>query len=461
MKRSIRLFLWATTAVVLIAAACYLGFKAIEQLIVDENEALVHGVAQSLMPSLLAGDTQQVESLLKSLESNPSIQSAELISSSGMPLASYSRDGDALEASQAQFALAPSESNMSLYVMAPLTFDTQILANLHVSVNLWPDYLRIFRWLGLLIILALVVYVSVKQMSLRLRFEKTAEKDGEGSEAPFSLDQALGDVLKGSDISLLYRPIKRLSDLGIYGSEVVVSWKHPSGQTLQVSPADFVAFAEKNRLFLPFGQWVIQTACQEFSVWQQQYGPLVLAINISPSQLHDVEFYRKVREACELAQFPHQLIEFEINEAVLLRSSTALADVEAFVQRGLSLAVDGFGLSTRSDELLQDTVIQKIKFAPQLIKNLAHDAEMRAHVQSLVNLALANDVQMMADGLHSPDQLAVMQEMGCVVGQGPHLSEALSAQEFEDLLVHQTRQTHSSANSKTQGSTAASALSYQ
>ncbi len=460
MKKSIRLFLLVPTVAVLIAAACYLSFKAIEHSIIEENEALVHGVAQSLMPALLAGDAQQVEALLKSLESKPGIQTAELISGTGIPLASYSRDGSVLDPGQTQFALASAEDSMNLHVMAPLTFDTQILANLHIAVNLWPAYLRIIQWLGLLLIIPSVAYVTIKQMRINVRFEKTYDDGGSGSGGQFNLDHALEDALKDSDISLEYQPIKRLSDQGIFGAEVVVCWNHPSGQTLHVSPADFIALAENNGLFLPFGNWVMETACKQFSLWQQQHGPLVLSMNIAPSQLKDMGFYQKVREASVLAQFPHQLIEFEISEAALLRSSTALADVEAFVQRGLSLAVDGFGLSPRSHELLQNSSIQKIKFAPQLIKNLAHEAEMCAHVQSFARLALAHDVQMMADGLHSSEQMAVMQKMGCVLGQGAHLSQALSSQQFEDLLINQARNSHGAQNTA-QDTLAVVALSFK
>jgi EAL domain-containing protein (putative c-di-GMP-specific phosphodiesterase class I) len=459
MKKSIRLFLLVPTVAVLIAAVCYLSFKAIEQSIIDENEALVHGIAQSLMPALLAGDTQQVEALLKSLKSNPGIQTAELISGTGIPLASYSRDDSVLDPSQTQFALASAEDGMNLHVMAPLAFDTQILANLHIAVNLWPAYLRIIQWLGLLLIIPSVTYVTIKQMRINLRFEKAIEGGGSDSDDPFNLDQELEVALKESDISLEYQPIKRLSDQGVFGAEVVVCWKHPSGQTMHVSPADFIALAENSGLFLPFGNWVIDTACKQFSTWQQQHGPLVLSMNIAPSQLKDMVFYQKVREACVLAQFPHQLIEFEINEAALLRSSTALADVEAFVQTGLSLAVDGFGMSPRSHELLQNLSIQKIKFAPQLIKNLAHDAEMCAHVQSFARLALAHEVQMMADGLHSSEQMAVMQKMGCALGQGVHLGQALSSQQFEDLLVNQARHSHGTQNTA-QDTRASVALSY-
>lgn len=443
MKKLLRLFLWGSTVVLLMAAVCYLGFKAIEQSIIEENEALVQRIAQSLMPALLDGDAQQVKTLLKSLEGNSSIHSAELVSGSGRSLASYSREG-----------------SMRFYAMVPLTFDTQILANLHIAVNLWPAYLRILQWLGLLLIIPSMIYVIVKKTRIKVRFERVLEGGHSGADDLFNLDHVLSDALKAADISLKYQPIKRLLDQGIYGAEVVVCWRHPSRQALHVSPADFIALAENKRLFLPFGRWVIQTACQQFSAWQQQHGPLVLVMNIAPSQLSDVEFYCKLLETCALAQFPHQLIEFEINEAALLSSSSALANVDAFVQRGLSLAVDGFGLSSHSHDLLKNTSIQKIKFAPELIKNLMHDQEMCAYVQSFARLALAHDVQMMADGLNCAEQMAVMQRIGCTLGQGKHLGQALKSQQFENLLIHRSRQTRH-ANGIHQVSTGRVALSYQ
>lgn len=443
MKKTIRLLFLVPTVALLVVAVCYLSFKAIEQTIIKENEALVHSTAQSLMPALLAGDTQQVDRLLKRLESYPGIQSAELVSGSGIPIASYARNEDAMDSAQAQFALASADEGIDsngLHVMAPLTFDTQILANLHIAVNLWPAYLRIIQWLGLLLMLPSILYVVVKQFRIKIRFEKFIDHSGPGSDGEFNLDNALQNALNDAEISVEYQPVKRISDKGIYGAEVVVCWRHPSGQTLHVSPSDFIALAERSGLFLPFDHWVLETACKQFSAWQHQHGPLVLALNIAPSQLSDSGFYQKVRDVCVTTQFPHQMIEFEINEAALLRSPNALADVACFTQQGMSLTVDGFGLSTQSHELLQSNAINKIKFAPQLIKNVAQDAEMCAHVRSFAHLAHAHDVQLMADGLHSDDQTEIMQKLGCVLGQGPHLSRALSSEQFEELLMNQIRQ---------------------
>lgn len=452
MKRSIRLFLLVPTVALLIAAVCYLSFKAIEQSIIEENETLVHSMAQSLMPALLAGNTQQVQELLKTLESHPGIQSAELISGSGIPLASYVRDGSGLDAGQTQFALASSEDALSgqqLHVMAPLTFDTQILANLHIAINLWPAYLRIVQWLGLLLIIPSALYILVKRLRIKIRLEKIFHDDGGSDSGDFNVDQALKEALHESDISIEYQPIKRLADNGIFGAELVICWKHPSGQTLHISPADFIALAENSGLFLPFGNWVMETACRQMGSWQHQHGPLVLSMNISPSQLKDADFYQTLRQICVSAQYPHQLIEFEINEAALLRQTNALADVEAFIQQGMSLTIDGFGLSPKAQSLLKGLSIHKIKFAPQLVKNIVHDTEMRAFVQELAGVALAHDVQIMADGLHSEVQTQEAIKLGCVLGQGTYFSQPLSPQQFEDLLVNQNRnaqsQTHTAS----------------
>lgn len=452
MKKSIRLLLVAPTVALLIVAVCYLSFRAIEQLIIEENETLVHNMAQSLLPALLAGDSQQVEQLLKALETHPGIQSADLISGAGVPLASYVRDGSMMDVNQGQFALASAgeaSESQHLHVMAPLTFDTQILANLHIAVNVWPVYLRIIQWLGVLLIVPSVLYVFFKQLRLQFRIEKIVHANDSGS-GDFDLGQALQTSLKDADISVEYQPIQRMSDKGIYGAEVVICWKHPSGQTLHIAPSDFIALAEASGLFLPFGTWVLENACQQMACWQHQYGPLVMALNIAPNQLMDAQFADEVRRICASTRYPHQLIEFEINEAMLLSRPDAKACTQAFTQQGMSLTLDGFGLSPKAQDLLAEVLVHKVKFAPQLIKNIAHDDEMFTFVQSLATYAQAFDLQVMADGLHSDAQAQKLHEMNCSLVQGRGFSPPLTALQFENLLsAHAGQfamQTHSNAS---------------
>ena len=176
MKKSIRLFLLAPAAALPATAACYAGFKAIERSIIEDNEALVHSMAQTILPALLAGDGQQVDHVLKTLANNPGVETAELVSNAGIPLASYVRDAETLDPSQIQFALASADESLGahgLHVMAPLTFDTQILANLHIAVNLWPAYFRWIQWLGAFLLVSSVLYVGVKRARLSIRTQRS------------------------------------------------------------------------------------------------------------------------------------------------------------------------------------------------------------------------------------------------------------------------------------------------
>ena len=452
MKKFFRLAILVPTLLLAAATTTFFGLKAYERSLIEENEALVHSIAQSILPALMVNDTQQVSALLKTLESYPSIDAAELISGYGLPLATYARADFVVDPMRPQFELASVQEDTLLVkhlnVTAPITFDTQIIANLHIAVNLWPVYMRMMMWMGILLIVPTCFYVFVKQTHLKLRFEKTSNGTGSDSGGqPFSVNQALLEALNDADISLEYQPIKRVSDGGIFGMEVVVRWLHPSGQTLHISPSDFIALAEKSDLFLPFSDWILTSACQQAAQWQHQYGPLVMSLNISATQLKDPSFYSKVRSACEAAQYPHQLLEFEVDESILLQSKDALALVEICTQQGMSLTVDGFGLSSRSVELLQNTSIKKVKFASSLVKNLALDACMRDFVQSFVDVALIHDIQLMASGIHSDNQLSIMRKMGLIVGQGPHYGHPMPAAQFTDLLERQQSRDGSSKQS--------------
>jgi len=450
MKHIFRNALIGGAAVAAAAIALILAFHFLRHSLIQENEALAHSVAQSILPALLVNDTEQVASVMKSLETYPGIQTAELISSEGASLASFARDGHGIDPSGQGFELASaSDDPQKLHVMAPLTFDSLIVANLHIAVNLWPIYLRIMMWAGILLMIPSVLYVLVKQLKIKVRFERVSD-GGPGDGSSFDLNHAMDEALSDAQISLEYQPIQRMSDGGIFGMEVIVCWRHPSGETLHVSPADFVALAEKSGLVLPFDTWVLETACRQAAQWQRQHGPLILALNLSPSQFKDPTFAQRVRATCEVAQFPHQLLEFEINEAVLHRDmQSCVADIQAFVAQGLSLTVDGFGLTQTSMTLLESSALQKVKLDHRLVVNASHDAEIAQLVQITLAKALENDIQVMAEGVANESQCEQLQSMGCILGQGAYFNQPLTHKKFAELLAKQQfRATRSNKSSE-------------
>jgi EAL domain-containing protein (putative c-di-GMP-specific phosphodiesterase class I) len=418
--------------------ASVLAINAVRHVIIEDNEHLVHTVAQSILPALLANDTQQVEALMKTLESYPGIQSAELISAQGVSIASYSRYDQSVDSSAVSFELASVEADPNqLHVMAPITFDSLIVANLHIAINLWPMYLKIMTWLGVLLIVPSALYVFIKQSSVKLRFE-VIERSGAsgGGGDSFDVDQAVSTAMADADITLEFQPVKRMSDAGMFGMEVVVCWRHPSGQTLYVSPGEFVAFSQKNGVCLPFDDWLLATACKKAAAWQHLYGPLILTFDVCASQFKNPEFAQKVRAICEQTQYPHQLLEIEVHESVISsQPQVALACVQRFTAQGLSVTVDNFGLLNQSVNLFETLPISKVKLDRKVVKRLGVDEQITDLVQVIIANAVMHDVQVMAEGVESSTQRDLLQSMGCILGQGTYFQPPLSSADFESFLA--------------------------
>jgi EAL domain-containing protein (putative c-di-GMP-specific phosphodiesterase class I) len=187
---------------------------------------------------------------------------------------------------------------------------------------------------------------------------------------------------------------------------------------------------------------------------------LVLVMNITMSQLKDSEFSKKIRAICDVTQYPHQLLEFEVSEANLLRlEDSAASCVQSFVQQGLSLTVDAFGLSSRSMNILETFQISKIKFHQNLLKNIVHDLKVKRLVHTLSEKALLSEIQVMADGVLNADQCEEIQKIGCILGQGTFFDQPLSAKKFTEIL-NQKQFDLSSNFSKIGTSFKKSALSY-
>jgi EAL domain-containing protein (putative c-di-GMP-specific phosphodiesterase class I) len=440
MNKKIKLAAVVAAAVGALALISVLIYGAVRHKLIQDNEALVHSVAQSILPALLINDSTQVQVLMKALGSYPGIQSAELINADGAPIATYARADRHIDPMSPTFELASvGDDPNQVHVMAPITFDSLIVANLHIAVNLWPTYIRIMSWLGVLLIVPSVIYVLIKQFRLKLRFERVSSGVGGGPTWPkdqeFDLNHAVKDAMIDADISIEFQPIKRMSDGGVFGMEVVVCWRHPSGQTLYVSPANFVALAAKSGIFLPFDDWLLSTACAHAAEWQHRYGPLVLMLNITADQLNDATFAKKIRTICEKTQYPHQLLELQIAEAALSHNTQEVcAAIQSLTKEGLGVTLDSFGLSNDSLALLETLPIRKIKLHSRMMKRVGHDDAVMQWVHSMISHSLTKNVQVMVDGIDSQSQFDALKSMGCSLGQGSYINPPLSASKFSAFL---------------------------
>lgn len=439
-KQKFKLAVVTTAVLGAIALISVLAFNVVRYKLIEDNEVLVHSVAQSILPALLVNDSTQVQAMMKALESYPGIESAELINADGASIASYAKADTSFDPMSSSFELASaSDDPNQLHVMAPITFDSLIVANLHIAVNLWPTYIRIMIWIGLFLIVPSVFYVLIKQFRLKLRFERVSFDDRGGPSWPkdkeFDIHHAVKDAMKDADISIEFQPIKRLSDGGVFGMEVVVCWRHPSGQTLYISPSKFVALAAKNGIFLPFEDWLLSTACAQAAEWQHRYGPLVLMMSVTSDQLNNTAFAKKIRSICEETQYPHQLLELQISEALLSSDTQKVsAAIQSLAKEGLGVSLESFGLSKESMALLDFLPIRKIKLDSSLIKRISHDDAVLQLVGATLNHSLAKNVQVMVGGIDTQHQLDILKSMGCSLGHGSYINPPLSATKFSDFL---------------------------
>jgi EAL domain-containing protein (putative c-di-GMP-specific phosphodiesterase class I) len=430
---------------IVLILVCILGFFNLRSALIESKEQLAASFAQHILTALMRNDEQQVAQLMKSLEGVPGVQMAELVANNGQTLASYSRTGQPVDyAQQAQFELATHLDDNKLHIMVPVSFDTQIIANLYLSIDLWASCAPYFVWLGSALFAFAALYLLIKQRHVKIRIEKITQPPssggGGGAGATFDVDNAMRQALDEADIMLKYLPIMRLADNGLFGVEVLVSWLHPSGQRLNISPADFIALAEQSGMFLPFGSWVMTTACQQAAVWHHQYGPLALSLNLSASQLQSATLVDQIHAACVAAQFPHQFIEFEVNESLLLRQPELMKQaVENFVDKGMSLTLDRFGSTHQSVALLQSLPIRKIKLDHKILDVASEDLELSSTLQMMTAFAIAMNVNVMVDGVNSAEQRQSLHVMGCVLGQGTYCGAAMSANEFADFLACRSR----------------------
>lgn len=437
-----KLFWWGVVLPVSTAAVVVLVvllFGVVRNALIEDNEALAQSVAQSILPALLVNDTEQVASLMKALESYPGIEVAELISADGAPIASYAKSDKAFHPMSSAFELASSaEDSNQIHVSSPITFDSLIVANLHIAVNLWPIYMRIISWLGLLLILPSVAYVLVKQFRIKLRFERVSpshsEDDGSGGNS-FDMANAIKDAMNEADISIEFQPIHRMSDAGLFGMEVVVCWRHPSGQTLYVQPSDFLELAEKSGISIPFDSWLLTTSCSLASKWQHQYGPLVMTVGITSKQFSDSQFAQSLRNICEQAQYPHQLLELAIFEsAVVEHGQKSHLAMQSFATHGLSVVLDKFGLTNRSHELLDMLPIRKVRLDARLVRRLNCDEAVTRLTQLLIDQSVARGVQVSAAEIQTAEQHLQLCNMGCLLGQGVYCGNPMTASAFSEFL---------------------------
>jgi diguanylate cyclase (GGDEF)-like protein len=243
-----------------------------------------------------------------------------------------------------------------------------------------------------------------------------------------ALSSALHRAVEREEFLVAYQPTVRLSTGQVEGAEALVRWQRP-GHGL-VAPLDFVPLAEENGLIVPIGEFVLAQACAQARRWSDEApgaGPTV-SVNLSARQLVVPDFVPAVRRALEVTGVDPGCISFEITESVLMGDVAAIGTVLTELKAlGPHVFVDDFGTGYASLTYLRRFPVDGVKIDRSFVAGLGTDADDEAIVRAVIGLAHGLGLVAVAEGVETQDQLDMLVDLRCDIGQGYHLGRPAPA----------------------------------
>jgi EAL domain-containing protein (putative c-di-GMP-specific phosphodiesterase class I) len=228
------------------------------------------------------------------------------------------------------------------------------------------------------------------------------------------LKAELARAIEREQIVVQYQPIVELATGRIAAAEALVRWEHPARGL--VPPSEFVPLAEETGLIVPLGRHVLRAACKQATRWP---GALTMHVNLSVGELLAPDLVQHVAEAISTAGIEPSKLVLEITESQLLDDAQAAAvRFEELRALGVAIALDDFGTGYSSLSYVHSLPLDILKIAKPFVDGLGGGERDASFVGMIVDLARTLDLRVIAEGIETPQQLAMLRELGAELGQG-------------------------------------------
>ena len=243
-------------------------------------------------------------------------------------------------------------------------------------------------------------------------------------------ESELHAALRNGQFELHYQPKVDTLTGWVNSAEALIRWRHP--QRGLVPPNEFISIADECGLLDAIGEWVLFEACRQAKAWQSEGLPSVrVAVNLAPSQFRLANLVDQIRRALEASGLNPQLLEVELTEtAVMSDAEESIQILEAISRMGVLVSVDDFGTGYSSMSYLRRFPIDKLKIDRCFVDQMTRRREDASIVQAIISLAHSLHLKVIAEGVETPEQLALLAELGCDQYQGFHFSPALEPTQF-------------------------------
>lgn len=240
------------------------------------------------------------------------------------------------------------------------------------------------------------------------------------------IESDIRSTLTDGSLSIAYQPQFDCATRRIVSAEALLRWNHPV--LGEIKPGRFVPIAERLGLISLFGDWVLEEAVKCIARLNEQGTPLAIGVNVSPIQLRSDSFCRTVKAILRRHKVPAHLLELEITESVATadccETDRTLADLR---EAGVSIAIDDFGMGYSNLARLVRLPIDRVKIDKSMIDHVADHLPTQILVKTVVDMSNALGVKVLAEGIETEDQLALLVSLGCEFGQGFLISRPIPA----------------------------------
>jgi EAL domain-containing protein (putative c-di-GMP-specific phosphodiesterase class I) len=258
-------------------------------------------------------------------------------------------------------------------------------------------------------------------------FDTTMAKDAENKR---SLENDLQLAIRRNEFRLFFQPIIDLSTKQLAGAEALIRWKHPTRG--MVPPDAFIPLSEETGLIVDIGLWTLDVACQQLATWQAQGLDYYVSLNVSGRQIPDGLPSAKLLEAVSRHGVDATKLVIEITEGVLLGDfAKAQAWLIAVREQGFRIYLDDFGTGYSSLSYLKRFPVDTLKIDKSFIRDMSEDNSDRTLVEAIIAMANSLRLTVVAEGVETGDQLALLSKIGCKYVQGYHFSKPVPAEEFD------------------------------
>lgn len=245
------------------------------------------------------------------------------------------------------------------------------------------------------------------------------------------MEVALRQAISLQQLNIHFQPQIRLNDQSLHGAEVLVRWRHP--QLGQVPPNEFIPLAEECGLINQIDNWVLDAACLQLAKWDSR-GIRVpkLSVNVSSVQFLHEDVPHTVGEVLKRHGLSSDRLCLEITEGVMMSESEVIIQaMHALQAMGITLSVDDFGTGYSSLGYLKRFPVAELKLDRSFVNDLEHNEDARALSNAIVRIGESLRLAVVAEGIETAGQLALLNQADCDIGQGYYFGRPLPAAEFE------------------------------